>query len=198
MEVRIVACGIFKLELERVLEEIRAEWASDAEFKVTYTEPALHVDYDKLKDGITEALTNKATEEKVVLLFGSMCHPEISEITEKYHVIKLQPKNCIELILGKERQEEIEKSVKVFYITQGWLQNWREIFMQGQGWDEIDARQNFGFYDKVLLLDTGVSEFNDEDILEFYEYTQVPIEIESVGLRVFKENVAETLKKALA
>lgn len=196
MEVRIVACGIFQLELERVLKEIRAEWASDAEFKVTYTAPALHVNYEKLKDGIIESL-NIATEEKLVLFFGSMCHPEISDITEKYQVIKLQPRNCIELILGKEKLEEIEKSVKVFYLTQGWLQNWREIFKQGQGWDEIDARQNFGFYDKILLLDTGVSEFNDEDILEFFEYTQVPIEIESVELAVFKKNVAETLKKAL-
>ncbi|KUO74461.1 MAG: hypothetical protein APF81_14625 [Desulfosporosinus sp. BRH_c37] len=198
MEIRIVACGIFQLELERVLEEIRTEWASDAEFKVVYTEPALHVDYDKLKDGITETLNNNATEEKVVLFFGSMCHPEMSEFTEKYHVIRLQPRNCIELILGKERQEELEKSVKIFYITQGWLQNWREIFSQGQGWDEIDARQNFGFYDKILLLDTGVSEFNDEDILDFFEYTQVPIEIESIDLAVFKKSVVEAIEKALA
>lgn len=198
MEVRIVACGIFQLELERVLEEIRADWESDDEFKVIYTAPALHVDYDKLKDGITEALNDNATEEKVVLFFGSMCHPEMSEFTEKCNVIRLQPRNCIELILGKERQEELEKSDQIFYITQGWLQNWREIFSQGQGWDEIDARQNFGFYDKILLLDTGVSEFSDEDILDFFEYTQVPIEIESIDLAVFKKSVVETLEKALA
>jgi len=49
-----------------------------------------------------------------------------------------------------------------------------------------------------LLLDTGVCEFNDEDILGFFEYTQVPIEIVSVDLVVFKEHVAETIKKALA
>ncbi|MCO1602944.1 DUF1638 domain-containing protein [Desulfosporosinus nitroreducens] len=197
MEVRIVACGIFQLELEQVLEEIRTEWASDVVFKVIYTAPALHVDYDKLKDGITDALNDNSTEEKTVLFFGSMCHPEMSEFTEKYHVIRLQPRNCIELILGKERQEKLEKSVKIFYLTQGWLQNWREIFIQAQGWDEIDARQNFGFYDKILLLYTGVSEFNDEDILDFFEYTQVPIEIESVDLSVFKKNVLKTLEKAL-
>lgn len=197
MEVRIVACGIFQLEFERVLEEIIAEWASTDEFKVTYTAPALHVDYDKLKDSITEAL-DMVTEEKIVLFFGSMCHPELSEFTVKYHVIRPQPRNCIELVLGKERQKELEASARVFYLTLGWLRNWQNIFRQGQGWDEIDARQNFGFYDKILLLDTGVSEFNDEDILEFYEYTQVPIEIVSVKLVVFKEHVAETLKEALA
>ena len=198
MEVRIVACGIFQLELERVLEEIKEEWASAVdEFSVTYVASALHVDLDKLKNGITEAL-DRVTEEKIVLFYGSMCHHEVSEFTEKYHVIRPQHRNCIELILGKERQKELEASARIFYLTPGWLRNWENIFRQGQGWDEIDARQNFGFYDKILLLDTGVSEFNDEDILEFYEYTQVPIEIESVGLDVFKEHVAESLKEALA
>lgn len=46
MEVRRVACGIFQLELERVLEEIKEEWASVDEFKVTYVASALHVDLE--------------------------------------------------------------------------------------------------------------------------------------------------------
>ncbi|HBW36769.1 DUF1638 domain-containing protein [Desulfosporosinus sp. BICA1-9] len=197
MKVHIVACGIFQLELERVLEEINAEWAPADEFKVTFTSPALHVDFAKLKHGVVEAL-DMVNEEKTVLFFGSMCHPELAEFTEKYHVIRQQPSNCIELVLGKERQKELEESARVFYITPGWLRNWQNIFRQGLGWDEIDARQNFGFYDKVLLLDTGVFEFNYEDILEFYEYTQVPIEIQSVELVEFKKHVLGTLKEALA
>lgn len=198
MEVHIIACGIFQLEFERVLKELKTEWPSDAEFRVTFTEPALHVDYAKLKDGITEALNNTASEETIILFFGSMCHPEISEFTQNSSVIKLQPQNCIELILDKEKQVELEKSARLFYLTPGWLKNWQKIFRQGQGWDDIDARQNFGFYDKILLLDTGVCEFDDEDILEFFEYTQVPIEIKRVELTVFKKHMAETLEKALA
>ncbi len=196
MEMRIVACGIFQPELEQVLRQIRDERPHDCIIDVTYVPPALHVDYDKLKDGIIDALDH-VSEQKKILLFGSMCHPEIGEFTEKYHVVRLSPGNCVELILGKERQREIEKSAKVFYLTPGWLQNWEDIFRRGQGWDEIDARQNMGFYDKILLLDTGVSEFSDEDILEFFEYTQVPIEIECVDLAVFKENVVKAIEKAL-
>ena len=196
MEVRIVACGIFQPELEQVLRQIREERPNDSLIDVTYVPPALHVDYDKLKDGITDAL-DQVSEQKKILLFGSMCHPEIGEFTEKYHVVRLSPGNCIELILGKERQKEIEKTAKVFYLTPGWLLNWKDIFRQGQGWDEIDARINMGFYDKILLLDTGVSEFSDEDLLEFFEYTQVPIEIEKVDLAVFKENVVQAIEKAL-
>ena len=196
MEVRIVACGIFQPELEQVLRQIREERPNDSLINVTYVPPALHVDYDKLKDGITDAL-DQVSEQKKILLFGSMCHPEIGEFTEKYHVVRLSPGNCIELILGKERQKEIEKTAKVFYLTPGWLLNWKDIFRQGQGWDEIDARINMGFYDKILLLDTGVSEFSDEDLLEFFEYTQVPIEIEKVDLAVFKENVVKAIEQAL-
>jgi len=196
MALRIVSCGIFQPELEKVLKQIREEFMSDEDINVTYLAPALHVDNNKLKQGITNALDN-VSERQTVLLFGAMCHPELDEFTEKYQVVRLLPSNCIELILGKERQHEIEKSAKVFYITPGWLENWQDIFKRGQGWDEIDARQNFGFYDKILLLDTGVTSFNDEDLLEFFEYTQVPIEIEYVDLTVFKKNVVEALKKAL-
>jgi hypothetical protein len=196
MEVRIVACGIFQPELEQVLKQIREERSDDCIIDVTYVPPALHIDYDKLKDGITDALDH-ASEQKKVLLFGSMCHPELGEFTEKYHVVRPSPGNCVELILGKGRQKEIEKSAKVFYLTSGWLQNWEDIFRRGQGWDEIDGRMNFGFYDKILLLDTDVAEFSDEEILEFFEFTQVPIEIESVDLAVFKENVAKAIEEAL-
>ena len=127
MEVRIVACGIFQPELEQVLRQIRDEQPDGCIINVTYIPPALHVDYDKLKDGITDALDHVSGQRKI-LLFGSMCHPEIGEFTEKYHVVRLSPGNCVELILGKERQKEIEKSAKVFYLTPGWLKNWEDIW----------------------------------------------------------------------
>ena len=69
--------------------------------------------------------------------------------------------------------------------------------MEGQGWDEIDARQSFGFYDKILLLDTGIMEINDEDLLEFFEYTQVPIEIETIDLAEFKGHIVQSISEAL-
>ncbi len=196
MDARIVACGILQPELELIMKRIKELQPPGTEIKVTYVPPGLHVDYDKLKDGITSTL-DTVTDDKKVLLFGSMCHPEIGEFTEKYGVVRLEPGNCVEMILGKERQREIEKTAKVFYLTPGWLQNWRDIFKKGQGWDEVDARINFGFYDKILLLDTGVAPLNDDELLEFFDYTQVPIEIESVDLSLFQNNITEALRRAL-
>ena len=173
-----------------------SEFAADLKLNIIYTAPALHIEFDKLKDTILNSLNQAGSGMKQVLLFGSMCHPDIDVFTEPYQVVRLEPRNCIELILGKEALQEKEKSARIFYLTPGWLEHWREIFRQAQGWDEIDARQNFGFYDKILLLDTGVAELSEEVILEFYEYTQVPIEIEAVDLTIFKSRIAEALKKA--
>ena len=195
MQVHIVACGIFQKELEQVLRELKEEWTPNCDFIVTYTAPALHVDYVKLKTGITAAL-HSVNEEHKVLFFGSMCHPDLQEIAAVHQAGRQLARNCIELFLGKDRLPEKEPSQNIFYLTPGWLENWQSIFRQGQGWDDIDARQNFGFYDKIVLLDTGVSELADDAILEFFEYTQVPIAIEEVGLEVFKEMVAETLREA--
>ena len=196
MVIRMVACGIFGPELEYILKQLKEEGALADEIAVSYVEPALHVDYDKLKVGITEAL-DKVEEPARVLLFGSMCHPDLRAFTEKYRVIRPVPGNCVEMIFGKERQREAEKDARVFYLTLGWLKHWREIFVEGQGWDEIDARQSFGFYDKILLLDTGIMEINEDDLLEFFEYTQVPIEIEAIDLAEFKGHIVQSIAEAL-
>jgi hypothetical protein len=195
VELHIVACGIFQPELEQALKQINEESTLGRDLKITYLPPGLHVDYDQLKKGIIDAL-EEAIKDKTILLFGSMCHPELDEFAKQYHVVKFSPGNCIELILGHKRKEELEKNTKAFYLTPGWLQNWQDIFKRGQGWDKIDARHNFGFYDMILLLDTGVTEIKDEDLLDFFDYTQVPIETEYVGLAAFKQNILEALEKA--
>lgn len=196
MEVRIVACGIFQPELEAVLRQINEELIFGEVVKITYLDPAKHVNYDKLKTEILDSL-NAVTEEKIILLYGSMCHPDIEAFTHPYQAIRPLPRNCIELIIDKEHQQKLQNSDQVFFMTPGWLGNWQNIFKLGQGWDEIEARQNFGFYDKIVLLDTGVTQLNDEDILDFFEYAQVPIVTESVELTYFKRNVLQVLKTAL-
>jgi|GEM_PF-6148032 len=48
-----------------------------------------------------------------------------------------------------------------------------------------------------LPAGTGVSAITDEQILDFFEYTQVPIEIEPVDLNFFRDRVLKALQKAL-
>ena len=61
------------------------------------------------------------------------------------------------------------------------------------GWDEIDGRINFGMYDVVVLLDFGLEPIDDIDVLEFFDFTQTPVDIVPADLGWFRERVAELL-----
>lgn len=78
--------------------------------------------------------------------------------------------------LPEEQRREYEAR-RAFVMTPGWLRHWKEIFRGGLGWDDTDARQNFGFYDVVILLDFGLEVIDDMDVLEFFEFTHTPVEI---------------------
>jgi len=183
LEKVFVACSMLSEEIQKTMEELGFD------NELLYIDAALHVDLDKLETAINgklEEVKNKGG--KPAILVGSKCHPDIQTIADKYAAKIIASSNCIELLLG-EKMKEFDQKSKTFYITNGWLKNWRRIFVEGLHWDSIDAKQNFGYYDRVLLLDTGLSEISDEDILEFFEYTQVPIEIYPVTLEHFKQEL---------
>ena len=66
-------------------------------------------------------------------------------------------------------------------MAAGWLSNWRQIFEDGLKWDKVDARQNFGFYERIVLLDTELVPIEDEKVSEFFGFTEVPIETVAIN-----------------
>lgn len=104
----------------------------------------------------------------------------------------LQARNCIEMLLG-DKMEAMDKEARTFYLTTGWLNNWQKIFVEGLKWDKIDARQNFGFYDRIVLLDTGLTPLDDEKILEFFDFAEVPVEIIPVDTKHLKKLLTAAL-----
>jgi hypothetical protein len=158
---------------------------------ITYLDAGLHVDFDKLAGSLADVLNDMAGDD-ISLVIGNECHPEMEKIAASCNGRVAPAKNCIEMLLG-DKMAEMNSEAKTFYLTSGWLENWRKIFVEGLKWDEIDARQNFGFYDRLLLLDTGLSPIEDEKILEFYEYTQVPVEVMPIDLANFRKMLEEAL-----
>lgn len=195
MKVCFLACEIYQPELEEILAQIRTERLFDCELAVTYLPVKLHVNFNHLKDAILKAL-DVMVADRIILLYGSKCHPEFHEFLKDYHLVRFEQSNCIELILG-ERMKAIDQDSKTFYLTPGWLIRWREIFDSGWGLDEVAIRQSFGYYDRTLLIDTGVCDITDEQILDFFEYTRVPIEVEQGGLTVFKSNIMAAIQQAI-
>lgn len=178
---QFLCCGILKDEIEHVLKDENAE--------IRYLDAALHVDLKKLLSSMSNAIQDYDDKERLMLLFGTGCHPEIEELVARNGCRVAQARNCIEILLG-DKMAEMDKEARTFYLTAGWLNNWRQIFEDGLKWDKVDARQNFGFYERIVLLDTGLVSIEDEKILEFFEFAEVPIETVPINL--------ENLRKLLA
>ena len=196
MKVCFLACGIYQQELEQVLTQIRKESLFDCELEVTYLQANLHCNLGNLKDGILQALDAIAAD-RIILLYGSKCHPDFYDFLSGYpNLVRFEQSNCIELMMG-ERMKELDRESKTFYLTPGWLDRWREMFDSGCGLDEVMLRQSFALFDRTLLVDTGVGEITDEKILDFFEYTEVPIEVEAGGLEVLKSNIITAIQQAI-
>jgi len=179
---KLLCCGIVSRELDYLLQ--------DRQVEISYLDPALHVNLDKLAAELGSCM--QRVGEGAALVLGTQCHPDLANLTAGMGMQSIQAKNCIEMLLGDE-MARMDSEARTFYITGGWLENWRSIFIEGLKWDEIDARQNFGYCDRIVLLNTGMWPIDDEMILEFYEYTQVPVEIFPVTLDHMRKLLGQIL-----
>ena len=196
MKICFLACGIYQPELEQVLAQIKAEGLFACELAVTYLPVNLHIDLKKLKTAVLAAL-DEVVADRIILLYGAKCHPEFDIFLQDYPVVRFGQANCVELVLG-ERPEGGGLDPRTFYLTSGWMLKWRELFDPGWGVDEVAMRQSFACYDRILFTDTGVGEISDEQLLEFFECSRVPIEVQQGSLAVFKKNIVAAIRQAVA
>lgn len=181
----LIACKIFEDELGSLL-------SLNQDLRVHWIDAALHADSDRMKQELDSVIgTVTGDLGKLCFLFGSGCHPDMSSITESCGAKLPTGKNCIHLLVGPERTKQLEEN-RTMVITPGWLKAWPAI-MEGLGWDEVDVRINIGIYDRIVLLDPGIITISDEEILEFYELVQVPIEIEEINLIYFRKVIEQLL-----
>ncbi len=103
----------------------------------------------------------------------------------------LGAKNYVQAFYQEDIQE-LEKN-RTIVMTPGWQRLFPQM-MAERGTDEVDVRQEFGRYDRILVLDTGINPLSDDEILEFYDLTQVPIEIQQVSIEHFRSKVIELLR----
>jgi hypothetical protein len=53
---------------------------------------------------------------------------------------------------------------------------------------------NLGRYERILVLDAGLATLSDEEILEFFDLVQVPVEVESLNLDHFHDILMNLLE----
>jgi hypothetical protein len=187
MEKRIVlvACKIFEKELMATLPP-------NEDVEVLWIDAALHADLPKLEKELVGELSNgRLADSEVRLLFGSGCHPDMSRLARRFGAGLAPVKNCIEAFCGA-MTKELEAN-RTMVMTPGWIRAWPAI-MKALGWDEVDARINLGIYDRILLLDPGIDPLSDDEILAFFDLTQVPVEMEALDLSHFKTTLSNILE----
>ncbi|MBS4025081.1 MAG: DUF1638 domain-containing protein [Clostridia bacterium] len=186
---KLVTCGIYERELKEIIKKNEELFSG---IEPVFLAPALHVDLNALEQELNKFFNKEFTG---MVLYGSSCLPELKEMCCAQSCPLPDGKDCAQVIAGKDLLNELSQSSKDFYLTPGWLEHYEAIFKEGLGWDTIDARQNFGFYDRVVLLDTGVRPIDDLEILEFYEYSQVIVEIVPISLNHFEKCLIQLLTK---
>jgi hypothetical protein len=126
-----------------------------------------------------------------------MCHTEWPRVTEKRDTAYPKAANCVEVLLGTEKKKAFDEGENVYFLTMGGLRQWKEIYRQGHGWDDADARVNFGYFEKIIVLDSGVFPVSDEDLFEFFDFTQVPVEVMPISLDHFTSVVLDLCRRQL-
>jgi hypothetical protein len=179
--VHIVACGIFKAELDRILPAIRRELPNQ-DIRVTFLSPGLHVDCARMEKEIVETL--KSLQGEKLLLYGTMCHEKLASIAHDNHAALPSDRNCIEMIVSPEKKKALDESGNIFYVTAGWLQSWREIL-----------QERAASCDKIIVLDAGGSAISEEALLEFFDFMQIPVETVEVTLDYFKNKLTHLCKQ---
>ena len=182
---KIIACQIFSDELSAVLpEEYRG-------IDITWLDPGLHMNLNELESALKQALEADAAEgADARVLFGHGCHPDMCQIVDHIGGKILGAKNCVHAFCG-DRLDELEQN-RTMVMTPGWIRFFPSL-MAAAGWDEVDVRQNLGRYDRILVMDPGINPLSEEEILEFYDLTQVPIEIQPIDLDHFRVKLIESL-----
>jgi hypothetical protein len=163
LKVAVIACEIFKHELESILEN-----DSDVIYK-EYLEYALHNEPEKLKNTVCEKVNSLQGKVDSVFLAYAVCQI-LKGVTGELKVptVMLDAEDCIGVLLTQmEYTEEKQKCPGTWFNSPGWA----EMGIEGAIKDNhCDCMTESGFsaiellsmifdgYERCLYIDTGVGD----------------------------------------
>lgn len=188
-ETCLISCPIFRKELESVLADLNLNP------RIKYMHYTIHNNPLIMEEQLQEGVDNASkTGGEVRFLVGKYCKGmrDITEVVENCGGKIPQARNCIDMLIGDKLCKELQKD-RTSLMTPAWIRMINQSIAEGQ-WSVTDARLNLGWYNKIVILDTGVDPLSDEQIMEFYDLTQVEIEILPVDLKHFKMLLQDLLQ----
>ncbi|MDM7938898.1 MAG: DUF1638 domain-containing protein [Methanothrix sp.] len=177
----IIACGVFQKEIEGLQSELGFP------FEAHYLASGLHVDFDDIREALTSELENcqKKGYEGIIVVYGQ-CHPKIEDILNPYHATLIDCQSCVDAFITRKAMEEKAREGLFFYLSPGWLDAWKDIFAR-LNWDQAEARLQMGSFRGAIYIDTlSDAHQREEQLLEFFDFTNLPFEVMPVDLSHFK------------
>ena len=186
----IIACGIFEKEIEALRTELGFP------FEAHYLGAGLHVDFDDLLGALVAELEKcqKEGSEGTIVVYGQ-CHPKIEDILKPYHAALAACQNCVDAFITRKGLEKKARDGLFFYLSPGWLDAWKDIFSR-LNWGPEEARMQMGSFRGSVYLDTlKDAAAREEELLQFFDFTNLPFEIMPVDLGYFKSLIIKAKER---
>lgn len=175
-KILFISCGIFREEIEYLVREKGLNW------NIEFLDAALHVNFDKLKKNLVEALEKHSGDNAEIQVLYGHCHPEMKEILERYGAKKLAAGNCLEAMVGRDEVARLNEEAISFFLSAGWINNWEKMFEAGREDFGFDFAEMFKHYKRIVVFDTGIIPVDEEKISKFSAFTGLPVVRRKIAL----------------
>ena len=179
----LIGCGIFQEETESILAEL------DSPPTLIWQPVGLHDNLEIMEETLDQVLADARAggDPPLGLLFGFGCLPEMRAFAAARRTPCLPTRNCLTALAGEEGLKGLEKD-RTLVASPGWVRKmWLARAGTAGGWKTDDYRQNFGRYDRVVVLDPGLIPLTDEELITCYDLIQVPLEVQHLDLGHFRQ-----------
>jgi|GEM_PF-977111 len=183
----IIACDILRSEMEYVLKDNR-KYQAEFIWLGAGLHNNLEVFEERLESTWSDLPEDFRSAPELRLMIGQGCLPGLTEWAAPRKARLMPTKNCLTALLGEDQLRELEQD-RTMVVTPSWLRrNWfaEEGLRSLLGWDDTDFRINFGRYDRILVLDSGLESLSDEEILAAFSVIEVPLETAPLSLDRFQ------------
>ncbi len=174
-----ISCGIFAEEIRYLVREGLFPG------NVVFLDAALHVNFDKLKARLEQALEAAKPAGAAPRVIYGHCHPQITEILGRFGARKLAAGNCLEALVGADEIQRLNAEATSFFLSAGWVNNWEKMFEMGRADFGFDFKSMFEHYRRIVVFDTGIIPLDEEKIRKFSAFTGLPVERRTITLDYF-------------
>ena len=183
-----ISCSIFRDELNKVLSE------AEIEIPVKYINSMLHLEPEKLREALDTKIDGEIRCGKEILLLFGDCHHYMDSYKSNSAIKRVCGVNCIEILIGKEKYQELTKDGAFFFINE-WSIRWREIFESQLGLNENIAKSFMQDMHKYLLyINTGLHPVPTKLMDEASEYLGLSWKILDTDTETLKYSLLKTLQ----